>query len=446
MSSTATVSADSRIYGYDALYRLTRVRNSLLQDREVYTYDATGNRQGKTLSGVSTGYEYELGSHRLSEVGNVDRAYDANGNLTLPTALFLSGPELRYDGSNRFVEYFSAQRLLASYAHNALGQRVFKGRASTPGGKMTTTRFVYDRGGQLLGEYDLTGKLLREYVYLDGIMVGSASPEGYFYVETDHLVTPRALIDPVRNVPTWRWDFSGNAFGEDAPNQDPDGDSKLVVFNPRFPGQYFDSESGYHYNYFRDYEPGTGRYIESDPIGLRGGIATYSYVTGSPLLRADLRGLAACTVLYPNYPIEYMDGYTSTWLGGHGGLLGYDDETGSTRYYEYGRYDPADPRVLDERLPAEDGNFRRIAVPDLVLDSTGQPTQESLDALLDALSEKAGRGTEAELTCDKNSDERKAYEYIESMARDPNRERYDWGPIFPHHCRSVAEDAVEAGK
>ncbi|MBB6368483.1 RHS repeat-associated protein [Xanthomonas sacchari] len=99
------------------------------------------------------------------------------------------------------------------------------------------------------------------------------------------------MIDPVRDVAIWRWDLKGEAFGTTAPDQDPDKDGTAFVFDMRFPGQRYDALSGLNRNYFRDYEAGTGRYVQSDPIGLAGGIGTFIYAQSRPVSAIDFYGL-----------------------------------------------------------------------------------------------------------------------------------------------------------
>jgi RHS repeat-associated protein len=87
----------------------------------------------------------------------------------------------------------------------------------------------------------------------------------------------------------WRWD-QAEPFGVSVPDENPSG---LGAFDLplRLPGQYFDKETNLFYNYFRDYDPSIGRYVESDPIGLRGGINTYSYADEDPVGSMDQYGL-----------------------------------------------------------------------------------------------------------------------------------------------------------
>ena len=87
------------------------------------------------------------------------------------------------------------------------------------------------------------------------------------YVTADQLNTPRAVTDQNAAL---EWSWTSDPFG----NSQPTGS---LTYNLRFPGQYYDAETGHNYNYFRDYDPGTGRYIESDPIGLAAGVNTYAY-------------------------------------------------------------------------------------------------------------------------------------------------------------------------
>jgi RHS repeat-associated protein len=88
----------------------------------------------------------------------------------------------------------------------------------------------------------------------------------------------------------WRWDQQ-EPFGNNPANEDPDANFVAFDLPLRLPGQRYGSETGLHYNYFRDYDPSIGRYAESDPIGLNGGLNTYAYVGGRPLRYVDPRGL-----------------------------------------------------------------------------------------------------------------------------------------------------------
>ena len=88
----------------------------------------------------------------------------------------------------------------------------------------------------------------------------------------------------------WRWD-QAEPFGNNPGDEDPDSNSVDFDLPLRLPGQYFDKETNLHYNYFRDYSPDIGRYIESDPIGLFGGTNPYLYADANPVSKADAKGL-----------------------------------------------------------------------------------------------------------------------------------------------------------
>ena len=162
--------------------------------------------------------------------------------------------------------------------YNPLGQRIQKNSGNAK------TYFVYDEQGLLIGEYYQNNNQLREYVYLNGLpvaMFNSEKPDEVLNIHTDHLGTPRAVSNASSEI-LWRWE--GDAFG----NVNPQVSS--ITLPLRHAGQYEDKETGFFYNYFRFYDPKTGRYVTSDPIGLDGGMNTYGYVGSSPLHFIDPTG------------------------------------------------------------------------------------------------------------------------------------------------------------
>ena len=154
-------------------------------------------------------------------------------------------------------------------------------QSTEPTNNLKEHRFVYGPNNRLIGEYQGNGALKQDIIRLGTLPVATVDASGAIhYIHTDHLGTPRAATMPNGDV-VWNWISS--PFGDTKANEDVDGDGNTFTLNLRFPGQYFDEETELHYNYFRDYDPGTGRYVQSDPIGLNGGLNTYAYVGGNPL-------------------------------------------------------------------------------------------------------------------------------------------------------------------
>jgi RHS repeat-associated protein len=207
-----------------------------------------------------------------------------------------------YNQANHLVEVKQGVSTIAAYAYNAEGQRVSKASGGI------ASHYVYDTDDHLIGIYDaVTGVAKEEIIYFGDVPVATHRDGSFYYIHTDHLGTPRLVSDQSQSI-VWRWDST--PFGDTIPDQDPDADGANFIFNFRFPGQYFDAETGLHYNYLRTYDPGTGRYLESDPIGLTGGLNTYAYVEGNPISYYDPFGLAKL----PNDPSGLGDG----WSKDHG--------------------------------------------------------------------------------------------------------------------------------
>jgi len=263
-------------YAYDKLDRLIGAAHVPLPDAIkrgdiTYRYDANGNRMSATFGNKKTRYIYQPGTNRLASINGTTLKYDEAGNLIEDGRFTFS-----YNARNRLSKVSDKQgHAIAIYTYNALGLRTSK----TVNG--TTTYYVYNPNGMLVAEEDEKGNVLKQYVWLGIRPIAVIEGENIYYIHTNHLGTPRVVTDS-NGTEVWQWQPTPFGMGK------PAGD---IPLNLRFPGQYFDTETGLNYNWNRYYDPKAGRYIRHDTIGLKGGMNPFVYVDGNPVDLLDSIGL-----------------------------------------------------------------------------------------------------------------------------------------------------------
>ena len=270
--------------GHDLQYRITSIVAGSVLDRSYDEYDANGNVQKITdhletswnrADELAEVYTYDTETNLLDYIwGQVPVVYDYDDNANTVSANTWT---YVYDLSNQLIRVLHNTNQVAEYTYNGAGQRIKKVTQSG------TRIFHYDLSGHLIAETNGAGQTLVEYIYLGDKLLAMIKPgEVAYYFHNDHLGTPQILTDDLGRI---AWKAVYTPFGEAVA-------SIQTVDNPfRFPGQYYDQETGLHYNYFRYYDPSTGRYVTPDPIGLEGRINLFAYVANNPLNFRDPVGL-----------------------------------------------------------------------------------------------------------------------------------------------------------
>ncbi|MDC0357840.1 RHS domain-containing protein [Oligoflexia bacterium] len=262
------------LYDYDDGDRLRTVTNPV-GPGESYAYDDFGNRYPSTNP---TSWVYDKNG-AVTQAGGITYTYDDQGNRTQKVDGATTTKYI-YDESDRLTGVESpVGTAVASYGYDSNGTRLWK----DVGG--VKTYFYYTDNG-LSEEYDASGALVRSYLYEPDAFFGTAplalkDTQAYHYIHTDHLGTPQKLH--TRNgAVTWGAKFSPFGQASISPGS---------IENPiRLPGQYFDSETGLHQNFMRDYDPTLGAYLEQDPYGILTGPNRYGYAYGDPMSFTDPTG------------------------------------------------------------------------------------------------------------------------------------------------------------
>jgi RHS repeat-associated protein len=255
-------------YSYDNTDQLTGVQDPA-KPTEAFGYDFVGNRKTHA-QGINVTTAAFNENNELESVGGVSYTYDQDGNLSTKTENGVT-TVYTWDVDNRLIQVTNTNGLNAQYSYDVFGKRLGK----TVNG--ATTFFEYADEG-LIAEMTSDGTITKTYGWkIKGkwgtdplwmhVVNSTTEPMGYFWYQNDHLGTPQKLTNPSGAVV---WSATADAFGN--ATVDP---ASTIVNNLRFSGQYYDEETGLHSNWWRYYDPLSGRYISEDPIGtlLRLGFA-----------------------------------------------------------------------------------------------------------------------------------------------------------------------------
>ncbi|CAD5870972.1 protein rhsA [Escherichia coli] len=276
-------------YFYDPTGRITACRSEDEGYLASWQYDAAGNLLGRRAGERATAENSVVPFNRLMSYRGVHYRYDEFGRAVEKEGR--SGTQsYRYDAEHRMVEVTTA-RGTYRYVYDALGRRTEKQHISPDGKPYNRTTFLWD--GMRLAQESRPEGTDSLYIYRDPgsyeplarvDKAGKEGPNRILYFHTDVNGAPEEMTDSDGKIV---WETGYQVWG----NTIQEKDHGRVEQNLRYQGQYLDRETGLHYNLHRYYDPDVGRFMVTDPIGLRGGLNLYAYAP-NPLGWIDPLGLS----------------------------------------------------------------------------------------------------------------------------------------------------------
>lgn len=337
-------------------------------------------------------------------------------NATAPATIILNATATDTDGTIAQVEFLNGATSIAT---------------------VTQAPYTTNWTNVTQGNYSLTAKAtdnLGASTTSAAVPVAvTASAPKIYDIHTDQIDTPRVITDQNGNE-VWRWDSA--PFGETLPNEQPTQATAKFVFNLRFPGQQHDAETGLHYNYYRDYDPAAGRYVESDPIGLDGGFNTYAYVSSRPVEFDDSYGLCETCIA----------GRSGNTVGNGGNVYSYnrnDVRGGFTPQGDSAAYHPSNynPRAASKIIIIGAGSIAvaprvastGIAITEIVVEKVSEKgSWVAAMALVKALNQQAGTAPKAPSVPNMSPAAiRRVIQEVGKKAKTPKRNSGDGEPPCP---------------
>ena len=297
-----------------------------------FKYDLNGNRTAKITAEMKIKYGYLSKSDQLQQIkynnGEINYKYNAGDPIYIHHVNQIGQSKrkeiISYGARGQLTHITRSDTKPIEYEYNAYLQRVSKYSNNEK------IQYLWDNGlvSAEINQRTSEPFIAKRYIYIGirpvaFITYDEKGDVNYYAVHSDHLNTPHQITDKMQKV-IWQaeYDVFGSAKVQVATLQkqskqfnvtksayaiEANNQKNIISFNLRFAGQYYDTETGYHYNWHRYYNPETGRYLTSDPIGLSGGLNTYSYSGQNPVMEIDPWGLLSYNPSNKNFYIDSGD-------------------------------------------------------------------------------------------------------------------------------------------